>query len=92
MPINSAAPPEFLLVSPGFCSAYYAAQYLRTRNLAQAGVEVSETAEKLLKPACLGNFHTIVLCPVQLTAEPAEGESQTRWDLHLVFASRAVRV
>jgi putative redox protein len=49
-------PPELLLASLGSCAAYYAAEYLRTRNLAETGVEVSVTAEKLLKPARLGNF------------------------------------
>ena len=65
-------PPELLLASLGSCAAYYAAEYLRTRNLAQTGVEVSVTAEKLLKPARLGNFRVQVQSPVQLTAEQTE--------------------
>ena len=43
-------PPEFLLASLGSCAAFYAAEYLRTRNLAKSGLEVSVTTEKLLKP------------------------------------------
>lgn len=65
-------PPELLLASLGSCAAYYAAEYLRTRNLAQTGVEVSVTAEKLLKPARLGAFRIRVQSPVLLTAEQTE--------------------
>jgi uncharacterized OsmC-like protein len=70
---SGMTPPEFLLASLGSCAAFYAAEYLRTRNLAQTGVEVSVTAEKLLKPARLGNFLVKVLCPVQLTPEQTDG-------------------
>ncbi len=66
-------PPEFLLASLGSCAAFYAAEYLRTRNLAKSGLEVSVTAEKLLKPARLGNFRVLVTSPVTLTAEQSEG-------------------
>jgi len=66
-------PPEFLLASLGSCAAFYAVQYLKTRNLAQAGVEVSVTAEKLKQPARLGNFLVHVVCPVSLTEEQNEG-------------------
>jgi uncharacterized OsmC-like protein len=66
-------PPEFLLASRGSCAAYYAVEYLRTRDLAQAGVEVSVTAEKLLKPARLGNFCIRVLSPVELNPQHSEG-------------------
>ena len=66
-------PPEFLLASLGSCAAYYAVQYLKTRNLAQGGVEVSVTAEKLKQPARLGNFLVHVVCPVSLTEEQNEG-------------------
>ncbi len=65
--------PELLLASLGTCAAYYALQYLKTRNLAQTGVEVSVTAEKLSQPARLGNFHVQVVSPVPLTAEQTEG-------------------
>ena len=66
-------PPEFLLASLGSCAAFYAVQYLKTRNLAQSGVEVSVTAEKLKHPARLGNFRIHVVCPVALTEEQTEG-------------------
>jgi uncharacterized OsmC-like protein len=66
-------PPEFLLASLGSCAAFYAVQYLKTRNIAQSGVEVSVTAEKLKQPARLGNFRIHVVCPVALTEEQTEG-------------------
>ena len=66
-------PPELLLASLGSCAAFYAAQYLKTRNLADTGVEVSVTAEKLKSPARLGDFHIRVVCPVSLTEEQTEG-------------------
>jgi uncharacterized OsmC-like protein len=66
-------PPEFLLASLGSCAGYYAVQYLKTRNLASSGVEVTVTAEKLKGPARLGNFHIHVTCPVALTEEHRQG-------------------
>ena len=66
-------PPELLLASLGSCAAFYAAQYLKTRNLADTGVEVSVTAEKLKSPARLGDFLIRVLSPVPLTEEQTEG-------------------
>ena len=66
-------PPEFLLASLGSCAAFYALQYLKTRNLAETGVEVTVTAEKLKQPARVGNFRVNVVCPVSLTEEQTEG-------------------
>ncbi len=66
-------PPEFLLASLGACAAFYAAEYLRTRRLANSGVKVAVTAEKLKGPARLSNFHVRVDSPVCLTAEQREG-------------------
>ena len=66
-------PPELLLASLGSCAALYAVQYLKTRNLAENGVEVSVTAEKLKSPARVGNFQIHVACPVSLTEEQTEG-------------------
>ena len=66
-------PPEFLLASLGSCAAFYAVQYLKTRNLAESGVEVTVSAEKLKQPARLRNFRVHVSCPVALTEEQTEG-------------------
>jgi uncharacterized OsmC-like protein len=70
---SGMTPPELLLASLGSCAAFYAAQYLKTRNLAQSGVEVTVTAEKLKSPARLGKFQIRVACPVSLTEEQTEG-------------------
>ena len=66
-------PPELLLASLGSCAAFYAVQYLRTRKLAESGVEVSVTADKLTQPARLGNFRIHVVYPVPLTEEQTKG-------------------
>lgn len=66
-------PPELLLASLGSCAAYYAAQYLKTRKLAEAGVQVIVTAEKLREPARIGRFLINVLIPVALTEEQKTG-------------------
>ena len=65
-------PPEFLLASLGSCAAFYAVEYLRTRNLAHSGVEVRVTADKLKQPARLGNFRIHVACPVALAEEQTQ--------------------
>jgi uncharacterized OsmC-like protein len=70
---SGVTPPELLLASLGSCAAFYAVQYLKTRNLAETGVEVTVTAEKLKQPARLGNFRVHVVCPVSLTEEQTEG-------------------
>jgi len=70
---SGLTPPELLLASLGSCAAFYAVQYLRTRNLAETGVEVTVTAEKLKQPARVGNFRVNVVCPVSLTEEQTEG-------------------
>ncbi|HUX27495.1 MAG TPA: OsmC family protein [Terracidiphilus sp.] len=70
---SGMTPPELLLASLASCAAFYAVQYLKTRNLAESGVEVSVTAEKLKPPARLGNFRIQVDCPVLLTEEQTEG-------------------
>ena len=66
-------PPELLLASLASCAAFYAVQYLKTRHLAESGVEVSVTAEKLKNPGRLGNFRIQVACPVPLSQEQTEG-------------------
>jgi putative redox protein len=70
---SAMTPPELMLASLGSCAAFYAVQYLKARDLAQSGVEVSVTAEKLKHPARLGNFNIHVECPVPLTEEQTEG-------------------
>jgi putative redox protein len=70
-------PPELLLASLGSCAAFYAAEYLRTRKLAQSGVEVSVTAEKLLQPARLSHFQVHVQSPVPLTVEQTGAMTRT---------------
>jgi putative redox protein len=66
-------PPELMLASLASCAAFYAVQYLKSRNLAESGVEVSVTADKLKQPARLGNFNIRVKCPVALTEDQTEG-------------------
>lgn len=73
---SGMTPPELFLGSLASCAAFYAAEYLRARNLAKTGVEVSVTAEKLLQPARLGNFRIRVHSPVPLTAQ--QNEAMTR--------------
>ena len=70
---SAMTPPELMLASLGSCAAFYAVQYLKTRNLADSGVEVSVTAEKLKGPARLGEFKIHVQYPVALDQEHAEG-------------------
>jgi len=69
---SGMTPPELLLASLGSCAAFYAMQYLKARNLAETGVEVTVTAEKLKQPARVGNFCAHVVCPVSLTEEQTE--------------------
>ena len=56
-------PPEFLLASLGTCAGFYAAQYLKTRNLPTAGLEVTVHAEKATQPARVGQFRIDVSIP-----------------------------
>jgi uncharacterized OsmC-like protein len=66
-------PPELLLASLGACVEFYAVEYLRARQLAESGVEVTVTAEKLKLPTRLGNFHVRVNSPVALTEDQNVG-------------------
>ena len=70
---SGMTPPELMLASLGSCAAFYAVEYLKTRNLAQGGVEVRVNADKLKQPARLGNFRIHVVYPVPLTGEQTEG-------------------
>jgi len=56
-------PPEFLLASLGTCAGFYAAQYLKARNLPAEGLEVHVSAEKAKQPARLGQFRLEVVVP-----------------------------
>lgn len=56
-------PPEYLLTSLATCAAYYAVQYLKTRNLPVDGVQVKVSGEKLREPARVGNFRIEVTAP-----------------------------
>lgn len=56
-------PPEFLLASLGTCAGFYAAQYLKTRNLPATGLQVTVRAEKAAQPARLGHFTLEVVVP-----------------------------
>ncbi len=56
-------PPEFLLASLATCAAYYAAQYLKVRNLPVEDLKVRVSAEKAQQPARLGSFHIEVTAP-----------------------------
>jgi uncharacterized OsmC-like protein len=66
---SGMTPPELMLASLGTCAAFYAAQYLKARNLATSGVADSVIADKLTQPTRLGNFRVHVTCPVALTDE-----------------------
>jgi len=70
---TAMTPPELMLAALGSCAAFYAVQYLKTRNLADSGVEVSVTAEKLKGPARLGNFKIHVEYPVALDQDHTDG-------------------
>lgn len=65
-------PPEFLLASLGTCAGFYAAQYLKTRNLPSDGLEVTVHAEKLKQPARVGQFRIEVTVP-RLDPQHEEG-------------------
>ncbi len=66
-------PLELLLASLASCAGFYAAQYLSSRELADHGVEVVVTAEKLKDPPRLGNFVIKVKSPVSLTEDQRVG-------------------
>lgn len=56
-------PPEFLLASLATCAAYYAAQYLKTRQLPADALKVRVSAEKARQPARLGSFRIDITAP-----------------------------
>ncbi len=66
-------PPELLLASLGSCAAYYAAEYLRTRQLPADGLSVRITAEKVKGPARLENFKIDIHLDAPLEERHREG-------------------
>ena len=66
---SAMTPPELLLAAMGACAAFYGMQFLLSRKLANNGLEIQVTAEKLLDPARLGNFVVNVKSPVTLTGD-----------------------
>jgi putative redox protein len=50
------SPPEFLFGIPGWCTAYYAAQYLASRHLRGEDLRVKVSAKKAAPPARLASF------------------------------------
>jgi uncharacterized OsmC-like protein len=56
-------PPELLLSALGSCAAYYAAEYLRARNLPLEGLEVRVTGEKGGRPVRLTEISIAVETP-----------------------------
>lgn len=63
-------PPEFLLASLATCAAYYAAQYLKARQLPADDLKVRVSAGKAQQPARLGSFR------IELTAPGLEERHQ----------------
>ena len=66
-------PPELLLASLGTCSAYYAAEYLRARNLDAQTLRVRVSATKEIKPARLSNFLISIDAPACKDERQREG-------------------
>ncbi|HET8548256.1 MAG TPA: OsmC family protein [Bryobacteraceae bacterium] len=60
---EAMTPPEYLLVSLGTCAAFYAVQYLRTRQLPTDGLGVRVHAEKESAPSRLARFRIDVNLP-----------------------------
>ena len=56
-------PPELLLASLGTCAGFYAAEYLRARNLSVESLDVRVSAEKAAAPARLGAFRVEIMAP-----------------------------
>jgi uncharacterized OsmC-like protein len=59
-------PPELMLASLGSCAGYYAAQYLKKRQLTKEGTRVRVMADKVPNPARLDNFRIELEVPVEL--------------------------
>jgi putative redox protein len=66
-------PPELFLASLGACAAYYAADYLRQKNLASEGTRVKVAADKVLNPSRLDNIRIEVELPQAFEERHREG-------------------
>jgi uncharacterized OsmC-like protein len=66
-------PPEIFLASLGACAAYYAADYLRQKNLATEGTRVKVVADKVMNPPRIDNIHIEVELPQALEERHREG-------------------
>jgi len=56
-------PPELLLASLGSCAGHYAVEYLQTRSLSAADLEIRVSAAKGSSPARLASFRIEVNVP-----------------------------
>lgn len=65
-------PPELFLASVGTCAAYYAAEYLNTRNLPGEGLEVQVSGEKGGRPV------RITTIDINVTAPGADADEHHR--------------
>lgn len=66
-------PPELFLASLGSCAAYYAAEYLRQKNLATEGTRVRVVAEKVPNPPRLDHIRIEVDLPPACEERHREG-------------------
>lgn len=66
-------PPEIFLASIGACAAYYAADFLRQKNLATEGTRVRVTADKVMNPPRIDNIRIEVELPKTLEERDREG-------------------
>ena len=66
-------PPELLLASLGSCAGFYAAQYLKKRQLSMEGTIVRVTAAKAQNPPRLNDFRIQIDVPSQLSDEHRKG-------------------
>jgi uncharacterized OsmC-like protein len=70
---EGVTPPELLLASLGTCAGYYAAQYLKARELNGDGMRIRVTAEKAKDPPRLASFRIEVRIPAELDERHRQG-------------------
>jgi len=66
-------PPELMLASLGSCAGFYAAEYLKRKQLSVKGTKVRVTADKATTPARMDNFKIEVEVAVGLSEEHVKG-------------------